>query len=124
MWEITINFAFGFVKTSICCALMRLSVQRSYRIVLWVLLLLTWAMNIWEVAASAAAYEPSSEICVTGPTSSCANFIAPPFVGLQFAVYIAVDAACTIMPVFLLWNLQMSTREKISTGILLGLGSL
>lgn len=124
MWEITINLAFGFVKTSICCALMRLTVQLSYRIVLWVLLLLTWAMNIWEVVASVVAYDPSSEICVTGPKLTCFNFVAPLFVGLQFAVYIAVDAACTIMPVFLLWNLQMSAREKVSTGILLGLGSL
>lgn len=122
MWEIVTNFAFGLVKTSICCALMRLAVQRPYRVSLWILIIITWAISTWGVIASATTYHPSYEICVTGPNPGCSSFTSLPAV-LQLAIYAAVDAACTIMPVLLLWDLQMGTGAGLSIVTLLGLGS-
>jgi hypothetical protein len=40
------------------------------------------------------------------------------------AVNIATDWFCALLPVPLLWNVQLNLNAKISVGVILGLGAL
>lgn len=60
-----------------------------------------------------------------GVQGSCIDPAAVPDASIAHsAVSFTADWILGLLPVFLLWNLQMNTRTKISVGILLGLGLL
>lgn len=80
-------------------------------------------MGFVELVSIGVEYRVSNENCTT-VAGSCTDYTATTYIGVQFAIWISVDAACTILPVVILWNLQMSTRAKVSTAILFGMGSL
>lgn len=116
----------AFVKASICVALMRLSHQKRYRIPLWILIGLTCLTNAVNMFVSIFACQPISGNWDPEPDSTCSNpgnavLIA---IFIQFSIYISVDIACAVIPIFLVRRLQMKRRAKISTAAILGLGLL
>lgn len=107
----------ALIKISICCALLRLTMHRSYRLLIWAMIVVTCAMNSIYITTQTVAYVQASHVSQYDPLVVVNQFAL-------FLVYIAVDAGCTILPVVFLWNLQMDAKEKVSTALLFAMGLL
>lgn len=110
------------IKSSICTALLRFARSRRYRIPLYAIMVLsaiaalaavlTWALQCEPIAAN---WDPT--------LGKCAG--ADILVGISYyqsANSIATDWACAILPGFLLWDLQLKLRVKVSIILLLAMG--
>lgn len=116
------------MKASIYAALLRIAEQKTYRIILWAMIALAVVTDTMELLAAIFGCLPISDNWDPTPTSQCSqggnSTGAHVFIFLEFGVYIALDIACVVMPIFIIWHLRMKTRLKISTAMILGLGSL
>lgn len=120
--------AVTFVKASICMALLRIAEQKVYRIILWFMIVITTVTDAAELVAAIFGYQAISDNWQPGPDSTYKSgsnkTIFQSLVYIEYAVYIAVDIACVLLPIFILWSLQMKKSIKITTAGILGLGAL
>lgn len=130
IWLLVYTWTLGMVKSSICVTLLRIAdTMRYFRRCVYVLLGMTvasWLITFigllvlcrpiagnWDpnlVAQGKAECAPPSVIVALGYISTC--------------ITVSTDLACAVLPAFLLWNMQMATRNKILIGLLLSFGSL
>lgn len=125
-WEINYNLASALVKTSVCCAIMRIAPQKRFRILLGAMITITWVFSTFNIIALALTYNQRyyHAILLNDPAQAKLRYQALFYIPIEFAIYIAIDATCTILPLCIVWKLQMKTREKIETGCLFALASL
>lgn len=127
-WDIAYGIAVTFVKSSICVALLRIAQRKRHQIALWAMVTVTTIMNISVVFAAIFGCQPISDNWDPRPGSFCgaspqhSGFVT--LVYAEFAVYIAVDAGCVLVPFLILWPLQMKTSLKLSTAGVLGMGAV
>lgn len=130
IWLLVYTWTLGMVKSSICVTLLRIAdTMRYFRRCVYVLLGMTvasWLITFigllvlcrpiagnWDpslVAQGKAECAPPGVIVALGYISTC--------------ITVSTDLACAVLPAFLLWNMQMATRNKILIGLLLSFGSL
>ncbi|KAI2619602.1 hypothetical protein GGR54DRAFT_120017 [Hypoxylon sp. NC1633] len=113
-----------FVKTSVCVALLRISRAKLHVIPLWTIIGITLLTTAYGLAGMltqcrpvAASWNPSLGTCTTsGWVGSMAFSVA--------IISVLTDWACAIIPGFILWNLKMRLKVKISLAFVLSLGIL
>lgn len=121
-WQLNYAISAPLVKASIGVAVMRLTQERRYRYLLWAVMLIpaatTFAGTIMLVSLChpvAAQWNPALGTCGSRDIISIVSY--------SFTVVaIITDLCCAIIPYFIIRNLQMPRRSKISLVMILGLG--
>lgn len=123
-WQIFYVSGSLFIKASICTQLARIATARIYKIILWVLIgisIVTTLIAIVAVLARckpvAASWNPSLGTCINQNIIVVLTYVVS-------GVNIATDWSVAILPVFILWNVQMRATLKRMVGFVLGLGVL
>lgn len=121
-------WASAVAKISITIALLRLTVKRVHRIILWanIGIVISIGLMFWLVL-----------LLDCHPISYFWNRVDPRYSGTCLPVQILLDIAylysaltiiCDltlgILPIFLIWTLQMNRRTKIAVGGILSLGAM
>jgi hypothetical protein len=114
----------GFIKISVGLLLLRITPQRFYRYIIHtsigitaVWTLITFLVVAFQCRPLSLAWDPTS-----GP-GSCMDPLAITQLGYAFsALDIGSDWLYAILPVAMLWDVQMTWRMKLSVCIVLSLG--
>ncbi|KAK8112457.1 hypothetical protein PG984_012983 [Apiospora sp. TS-2023a] len=116
--------AIGFVKSSICVALLRLTNERCYRIPLWLVTLSAVVVGVSGVTTMLTLCRPIAANWNKGLGSCSAAQIIPKLVYMINVMAIITDLVCVILPWFILRKLQMPKRTKYSILFVLRIGIL
>lgn len=116
-----------FIKASIGIMLLRLSVNRIHKTICWTVLAVTELYSTFFFFIFLFQCIPSAYFWtqMTGGEGSCMDpfVVVAVFYGYS-AVTCAGDWIFSILPVFLVWDLQMGKKEKISVIMILAVGAL
>lgn len=121
-------WASAVAKTSIALALLRLTVKRAHRFFLWgiigtviVIGLLFWLVLLFDCHPISYFWnrvDPRN-------SGTCLSVqILLDIAYLYSGLTIICDLALGILPIFLIWKLQMNRRTKIAVGGILSLGAM
>ncbi|KAJ5513613.1 hypothetical protein N7463_003165 [Penicillium fimorum] len=120
-------WASAVAKISISVALLRLAVEKSYRLILWSIIsvVVTIGVMFWLVLLFAC--NPISHFWERVDGTSKGTCL-PMSTILDIAYFyscvtICCDVALGLLPAFLVWKLQMNNRTKFAVGGILGLGA-
>lgn len=123
-WQIFYVTGSVFIKSSICAQLIRISTQRRYKIILYLLIAVSIITTFIAILAVlirckpvAASWNPTLGTCIDQSIIIALTYVVS-------AVNIATDWSVAIIPIFILWNIQMRRTLKRMIGLVLGLGVL
>lgn len=114
-------------KASIAVMLLRLTIIRTHRIIIWTVLAVTETYSGFFFLLFIFQCQPSQYFWTqyTGGSGSCIN---PKITIAAFYAYSAITCAgdwtYAILPYFLVWKLQMDNRSKVVVIIILSLGAI
>lgn len=121
-------WASAVAKVSIALALLRLTVRQAHRIILWTIIgvvtaigLMFWLVLLFDchpISYFWLRLEPTH----SGTCLSIDTLLAIAY--LYSAITIFCDLTLGILPVFLIWRLQMNGRTKVALGVILSLGAM
>ncbi|KAJ5388227.1 hypothetical protein N7509_010768 [Penicillium cosmopolitanum] len=121
-------WATSLAKISIGVALLRLAVKKSHRIFVWVMIstviaigLMFWLVLLFD-CKPVSYFWNQVDLTHSGTCTSINTLLAIAY--FYSSVTIVCDLALGILPVFLVWNLQMNHRTKIAVGGILSLGAV
>jgi hypothetical protein len=110
------------IKSAICVALLRITNIRTHRIILYSIIVLSLIAAITTDVAVlaqcrpiAATWNPALGKCAPSSVITGVSYFIS-------ASAIVTDWACAILPVFILWDVQMKLRIKASVAVVLALG--
>jgi hypothetical protein len=117
-----------FIKASIGIMLLRLCVNKIHQTIVWTVLMITELYSAMFFFIFLFQCLPSKYFWTqyTDPDSgSCMDpfIVVAVFYGYS-AISCAGDWTYSILPVFLVWDLQMGRREKLSVILILAVGAL
>lgn len=118
----------ALAKISIAVALLRLTVDRIHRVIIWSMIVLTIAVSIMFWLVMLLNCHPISyfwnyaDPSKTGTCMSETNLVKVAYV--YSCLTIVCDLTLGILPIFLVWKLQMSHRTKIAVGGILSMGAM
>ncbi|ROV92541.1 hypothetical protein VSDG_06695 [Cytospora chrysosperma] len=118
--NVTYLLAIGFIKASICSTLLRInkgSSQRGVNWALWLTMVAIVLSALGELITFLVRCDPSGGCKDSNQTIAILQWIG-------VAVFIALDLALAIVPVFIIHGLKMRKSMKLSTGFILGLGGI
>ncbi|TVY29039.1 hypothetical protein LHYA1_G002267 [Lachnellula hyalina] len=125
--ELTYVSSTAVVKASICIFLNRICVRRSEKIVIWAVMVAVIVFSIFyfflimfqchPVVYFWTQYLGDSGGCVSSSVIANSSYA-------HSAVSVAADWTLGILPIFLVWNLVMSPRIKVSVALILALGAI
>ncbi|KAJ5314717.1 Vacuolar protein sorting-associated VPS28 N-terminal [Penicillium atrosanguineum] len=115
-------------KVSIAVALLRLTVNRVHRIILWSTITLTiiiglifWLVLLLDCHPISYFWKQAND----RSTGSCLSVdILLDIAYLYSALTVVCDFTLGILPIFLVWHLQMNRRTKVAVGGILSLGAI
>ncbi|CAN9089920.1 unnamed protein product [Alternaria alternata] len=115
------------IKMSITFMLIRIASRRvTYIYALWVVSAMFIVMNliamlyiIFQCTPVSWAWDTSTPGGKCNPAQTLADIYYA-----TTAVNIATDWFCALLPIPLLWNVQLNRNAKLSVGVILGLGAL
>ncbi|KAJ5758397.1 P-type ATPase [Penicillium odoratum] len=121
-------FASAFAKISIAVALLRLSVTKLHRVILWTIIgtaiaigLMFWLVLLFD-CTPVSYFWGRVDTAATGTCLSVDVLLAIAY--LYSSLTILCDFSLGILPVTLVWNLQMNQRVKLAVGGILSLGAV
>jgi hypothetical protein len=115
------------LKFSIAIFLLRIAVARTHRVIIWVTTVILEVYGAVYFFLFVLQCRPSNYFWTqyTGGKGSCIN---PNTTVIATYVYSGISCAADwtlgIIPIFLVWNLQMNSRTKVSVALILGLGAM
>lgn len=115
------------LKFSIGIMLLRIAVSRTHKIIIWTVVIVLEVYGAFYFFLFVLQCRPSAYFWTqyTGGKGSCIN---PKITVNATYAYSAVscwaDWTLAIIPAFLVWNLQMNIRTKISVAMILGLAAI
>lgn len=118
--NVTYLLAIGFIKASICSTLLRInngSSQRGVNWALWLIMVAIFLSTLGALITFLVRCDPSGGCKDSNQTIAVLQWIG-------VAVFIALDLALAVVPIFIIRGLKMKTSLKLSTGLILGLGGI
>lgn len=116
--QLTIYICAGLVKLAVACILLRIVTKKGLR---WLLYLSMVIVVAWTIVMTLYA----SWLCASGGSSNYAGSQTCAYVGyFRTSTNIIIDYFYALLPVYILWNVQMNLKLKLSVLLLLGLGAL
>lgn len=117
-----------FVRLSISVFIHKLCISRTHKIIIWVTAIISIAFSVFYFFLTIFQCNPPSYFWTkysTGTSGVCFNAdIFPAATYAHSAISATGDWVLGLLPIWLIWDLQMGKRTKVSVGILLGLGVL
>ncbi|KAJ5383993.1 hypothetical protein N7517_001904 [Penicillium concentricum] len=121
-------WASAVAKISIAVALLRLAVEKSYRVILWSIIVIAIAIGLMFWLVLLFLCNPISyfwERVDATSTGTCLPMSTVLDIAYFYSsVTICCDLSLGLLPAFLVWKLQMNTRTKFAVGGILGLGAV
>lgn len=117
------------IKASIALFLLRITVTKSHRIIIWTVTCITEVYSFFFFLLFILQCRPTSLFWLrysqNPPEGHCldANVIAKSFYGYS-AISCLTDWTYSILPIFLVLSLQMNSRTKISVVCILAAGAM
>ena len=116
--QLCVYISSGLVKLAVALVLFRLASSKRLR---WILLGSMVIVGIWTVIMTLF----TSWLCATKGSSNYAGSDTCRSIGYFRTISnIFIDYFYALLPVYMLWNIQMSRRLKVTVLLLLGLGVL
>lgn len=115
--QLTIYICAGLVKLAVACILLRIVTKRALR---WLLYFSIFLVIAWTIVMTLYA----SWLCASDGSSNYAGSKTCMYVGyFRTSTNIIIDYFYALLPVYILWNVQMSLKLKLSVLLLLGMGA-
>lgn len=117
------------IKASIAIFLLRICVHRSHKITIWIVTGVTEIYSLFFFLLFVLQCRPTSLFWLrytsNPPEGSCldAKVVSNAFYGYS-AISCWTDWTFSILPIFLVWKLQMNLRMKISVVLILAAGAM
>ncbi|KAF2811244.1 uncharacterized protein BDZ99DRAFT_385536 [Mytilinidion resinicola] len=125
-WQIFFITSTVPIKASICISLLRITTNKVNRIILWTLIVLS---SIAALISNVVVWSTCRPMAFTwdktikgGKCSSIDIILALSY--LVSGSNIITDWTCAILPAFILYDIQMRTKLKISICLVLGMGAV
>jgi hypothetical protein len=116
----------AFAKISICCLYLRLSPERTFRLLVYVVIGFVVAYSISSILVIIFACNPIAATwdlaLIALPTTRCINQSAAYLA--QAGINIFADLLIFILPMRTIWGLQLPLRQKISVCSVFAVGLL
>ncbi|KAJ3527239.1 hypothetical protein NM208_g10798 [Fusarium decemcellulare] len=123
-WQIFYVSGSVFIKASICAQLMRIATKRRFVIFLWILIALSVIITFIAILAVlirckpvAASWNPTLGTCIDQNIIIVLTYVVS-------GMNIATDWSVSIIPIFILWNIQMRKTLKRMVALVMGVGVL
>lgn len=116
-----------FIKASIAIMLLRLTVIRTHRIIIWTVLAITELYSGFFFFLFVFQCRPSSYFWTqyTGGSGSCIDPVITVNAVYAYSALVCVgDWTYAVLPVFLIWKLQMNKRSKTVVALILAMGAM
>ncbi|KXH62494.1 integral membrane protein [Colletotrichum nymphaeae SA-01] len=113
------------IRTSICLVLLRLTFVRVHRLVIYANLVVVWIISFAFFCIVAFQCMPPSYFWrqLYGGSGSCNSFNLVPITAVTHSIILAMsDWFMGLLPIVLLWNVNLNWRTKALVAALLGLG--
>jgi len=125
LWQLSYILSTVPVKASIAISLIRITMSRACKVILWVLIVLSCVVALLACFSVFFTCRPMAftwDKTIKGECGSLGMIYALSYT--VSAMNIITDWTCAIMPVFILWDLQMRRKLKISVCFIMGLGAV
>ncbi|GLI76992.1 hypothetical protein PoHVEF18_005274 [Penicillium ochrochloron] len=126
--QIFYTWSSALAKISIAVALLRLTVKKIHRIIIWSIIALTIAVSVmfWLVmlldCRPISYFWDYADPSKSGTCMSTTSLVKVAYV--YSCLTIVCDLTLGLLPIFLVWKLQMSHRTKIAVGGILSMGAI
>ncbi|KAK8070297.1 hypothetical protein PG994_006913 [Apiospora phragmitis] len=130
LWQVTYAWSLPFIKGSICFSLFRITNERKHTIPLWCIMILATFSAILGFIAVVITCQPIAKnwdpVLQSDPdVGECMDYAIIQNISYFIsASSILTDWACAILPCFIVWNLNMKRKLKISVAGILALGAV
>lgn len=114
----------AFIKSSICLTILRIAIIRWQRILLWTIIGCSFFVAIMLDIFILVECQPMQRIWNEAPGWCYPDSAKVAITFITSGVNIVTDWICTILPIFIIWKLQMPKQRKIALCAVLGAGSL
>ena len=117
----------AFLRTSVAFLLLRIASTKSQRVVIWIIMVLMIIYSLCFLFIVIFQCDPVQFFWnwIPGDPGSCNNHQVLANTGYaHMALSFVADWTLGLIPIWLLWNVQISWERKIGISILLGLGLL
>jgi hypothetical protein len=112
----------ALLKTSICLLVLRIKDQRRLRYFLWGIIAGLILTNLLPEIILLAECSPVDAYW-KGDSTTCWNPKVRIYsIYLQTAYSVTTDLLCSLLPIYVVWDLQMSTVKKVGIWCLMSLG--
>lgn len=114
-------------KASICVFLLRIAVKAVHKSIIWTVLAVHQLYSVFFFFIFVFQCQPAQYFWTrwTGAKGSCLNpQIAVDTLYAFSAISCAGDWILGILPIFIVWSLQMNTRTKMSVAVILAVGAV
>jgi hypothetical protein len=125
--EVLIGPLSGLVRTSVGIFLLQITPVNIYRIIIYSNLVVVWIMSFVFLFTTMFQCSPVPFFWerVLGLAGTCLDDSVIPNMAIAQSVVNGIsDLVLAILPIFLLWNIQMKRQRKVSVAVLLSLGIL
>jgi hypothetical protein len=126
--EITYIVTTWLLKVYIGVFLMQICIRRSHILVIWTVIIAFTAVSILYVFLMAFQCHPVSyfwtQYGIGGSGKCISSTVIVDLTYVHSAFNAVADWTLGTLPIFLIWNLQMNTRTKVSAAIILSLGAM
>lgn len=115
------------LKLSIGIFLLRIAVAKTHKIIIWTAVGLTEVYSAFFFFLFVLQCRPSSYFWTqyTGGTGSCIDPVITVDATYAYsAISCLVDWTLGLIPVFMIWDLQMNPRTKLTVGLILAVGAI
>ncbi|KAG9254598.1 uncharacterized protein F5Z01DRAFT_654303 [Emericellopsis atlantica] len=118
-----------FIKASIALFLLRICVDRVHKIIIWTVTGITEIYSLFFFLLFILQCRPTSlfwlRVTENPPSGSCldAKVVSDAFYGYS-AISCLTDWTYSILPMFVVWNLQMDRKVKLSVVLILAAGTI
>lgn len=123
-WQIFYVSSSLFIKTSICVQLLRIASNKLCKLFLWCLIALTVLITLTAMIVGlvrcqplAASWDPSLGTCMDQGILVILTYVVS-------GMNILIDWSVAIVPVIILWDVQMHRTLKIMANLVMGIGAL
>ena len=113
------------IRTSIAVFLLRLAVRRWHRWTIYIILVITWVVSVGFFVPMVIQCLPPSYFWkqVKGAEGYCIHPAVVPITAIVHAIISAIcDWVLGLLPIAILWDVQINRRTKIVVALLLSMG--
>lgn len=115
------------LKFSIGIFLLRIAVNRTHRIIIWTTIAVTELYSAFFFFLFVLQCRPSAYFWTqyTGGSGTCISPMVTVNATYAYSAITCVgDWILGIIPIFMVWNLKMNARMKLSVAMILGVGAM